>query len=649
MDHNQLLNEFNQLQNHLLRNPEAINGELTHKLQYFKTAILQIPIIEVSVKEDILVKMIILFPKDIDLYIQAAELFRTIYVQKSIYWHRAAYMVQPNHLKNATAMMKVFLESSLTKNAISMNASGELDQFVEDPRFLRYYVRCLLQELRFQNGQEYLKKLIKLGSEKKPATIDEKREKWQDHHDLGYVYCFLGEVAKSLLYTTRAYELAVKYKLDLKEINLSFSNTLFIHNYEYADNTRVFEFAQKIHNHYPNITNAYSFTKRQMVLNGLYKKSKKCPKIKLGYLSSDFEFHPITNFLMPILRNHNKSQFEFVLFANQPTIIDCYNNLGCKIVNIFNKSTKDTADAIFNENIDILFEMNGHSVKNRLDVFALNPAPIQIAYLGYPNTTGLTSIKWRITDSVADHPDSTQKYTEKLLRMPKGFLLYEPNFQQNGINPRLTTPQQIVLGSINKENKISPDVLETWRRILDRCPTGVKILIKLETFDNNADRLKYYVEKLGEHNKGKIEIINKLQNEDYYRVFGQFDILLDTFPYSGTTTTCNAMYNSVPVITMYNKDYHCHNVSSSILRNAGFGELVAHSKDEYIDIVVALVNNPQKLTQYKQTVNQAFMRSMDAKEFMGAYEGILMDTYKSVIFEEMLVYAKMDDTIIIDL
>ena len=628
---NDPLNDFNQLQNHLLRNPECINAELTHKLHYFKTVILQSPKIEVPVKEDVIMKMIILFPKDIDLHIQAAEVFYGIYIQKSIYWHRAAYTIDPTHSKNATALMKLFLESNITKNAVEMNKSGALEQFVEDPKFLRYYVRCLLQELRFKNGQEYLKKLIKMASEKKPTTLAEKREKWQDHHDLGYVYCFLGEVAKSLLYTRRAYDLAVKYKLDLKEINLSFSNTLFIHNYEYADNARVFEFAQKIHEHYPDVKTAYSFDRRKEMLKGLYSKTGKCPKIKIGYLSSDFEFHPITNFLMPILRNHDRAQFEFVLFANLPTVIDCYNSLEVKIINIYGKSTKESADLIYAENVDILFEMNGHSVKNRLDVFAQNPAPIQIAYLGYPNTTGLRSIQWRITDSIVDPPDSTQRYTEKLLRMPNGFLLYEPNFQQNGVVPRPTNPRQIVLGSINKENKISPDVLETWKKILDRFPTGVKILIKLETFDNTEERLKYYVEKLGESNRDKIEIVNKLQNEDYYRVFGQFDILLDTFPYSGTTTTCNAMYNSLPVVTMYNKNYHCHNVSASILRNAGFAELVAYSKEEYADIVVGLVNNPQKLTQYKQSINPAFMRSMDAKEFMGAYEGILTETYKEVM------------------
>ena len=662
----QLLNEFNQLQNHLLKNPDCINTELTAKLYAFKNAILSLPNIELPIKEDVMTKIVILFPKDIDLYIQAAGLFTTVYVQRAIFWHRIAYNVDPTHANNVVALMKIYLESNIPKNAVEMNKAGELEQFVENPRFLRYYVRCLLQELRFKNGLVYLKKLIKLTSSStttKKLTTDEKREKWQDHHDIGYVYCFLGEVAKSLLYTERAYELAVKYKLELKEINLSFSNTLFIHNYEYADNARIFEFARKIHNHYPNITTQYSFARRKDAMTKLYNyvpknktsdkscidkscidkscidkscidKScidKSCPKIKLGYLSSDFEFHPITNFLMPILRNHDRSQFEIVLFANQQEVIDCYKTVGTKIVIIFGKDTKESADLIYAENVDILFEMNGHSVKNRLDVFALNPAPIQIAYLGYPNTTGLTSIQWRITDSVADHPDSTQQYTETLLRMPKCFLLFEPNFQQNAIQPRITNPREIILGSINKENKVSEHVLAVWRQILDRFPTGVKILIKLETFDNTEERMKYYVEKLGESNRSKIEIVNKLQNEDYYKVFGKFDILLDTFPYSGTTTTGNALYNSLPVITMYNKDHHCHNVSASILRNAGLNELVAHSKEEYINIVVFLINNPDKLDYYKKNVNPMFMRSMDIKTYMSSYEGLLVDTYKHVV------------------
>ena len=636
-----IINEFNKLQNHILKNPDMITPELKTKLYYFKDTIVSTPQIEIPIKEDVIIKTISIFSKDISLYLQVASLFSTAYVQRAILWHRIGYVIDPTNQDNIVALMKLYLESNIPKNAVEMNKNGELEQFVDNPRFLRYYVRCLLQELRFKNGLIYLHKLIKLINAKTTKlTKDEKREKWQDHHDIGYVYCFLGEVTKSLLYTERAYELAVKYKLELKEINLSFSNTLFIHNYEYADNSRVFEFSKKIHNHYPNITDIYSFTKRKETMIKLYNHNKSCPdkscpdkscpKIKLGYLSSDFEFHPITNFLMPILLNHDKSRFNFVLFANQQEVIDCYKDLGVKIIIIFNKSTKEAADLIYAENVDILFEMNGHSVKNRLDVFALNPAPIQIAYLGYPNTTGLNSIQWRITDSVADHPDSTQQYTETLLRMPKCFLLFEPNFQKNAIQPRVTNPREIILGSINKENKVSEHVLAVWRQILDKCP-NVKILIKLETFDNNEERMKYYVEKLGENNKGKIEIVNKLQNDDYYKVFGKFDILLDTFPYSGTTTTGNALFNSLPVVTLYNKDHHCHNVSASILKNAGLNELVAYSKEEYINIVVFLTSNPNKLDYYKKNVNPMFMRSMDIKTYMSSYEGILMDTYKHVV------------------
>ena len=279
--------------------------------------------------------------------------------------------------------------------------------------------------------------------------------------------------------------------------------------------------------------------------------------------------------------------------------------------------------------------MNGHSVKNRLDVFALNPAPIQIAYLGYPNTTGLQSIKYRITDNIADNPESTQQYTEKLLYMPNGFLLFEPNFQENRVVPNPTSNTQIILGSINKENKVSDDVLSVWKIILDSCP-NVKIIIKLETFDNNEDRLKHYVEKLGEANRDKIEIVNKLQNLDYYTIFSKFDILLDTFPYSGTTTTCNALYNSVPVVTMYNKNYHCHNVSSSILKHTGLAELIAYSKEEYINIVISLVNNPNKINHYKHNINPMFMKSMTPTRFMPEYEGVLIDIYKHTFFNEEL-------------
>jgi hypothetical protein len=277
---------------------------------------------------------------------------------------------------------------------------------------------------------------------------------------------------------------------------------------------------------------------------------------------------------------------------------------------------KSAAKLINDCKIDILVDLNGHTVKNKLEIFTYHPAPIQMTYLGFPNTTGLKSIKYRITDGIADSPLTKQIYSEELIRLPKCFLLFEPihTFKPN---PR-KTKDKIVLGAINKENKSNDELLTLWGDILRRCPKTV-ILFKLESYDDKENRTRFYMDKLG-ITKDRLIVLNKLNNEDYEKVFSLFDILLDPFPYSGTTTTCNALYNSVPVVTLYNPNYHVNNVSSSLLINSGFPELVANSKEEYLNIVVDLVNNPNKIDEYKKNIRDSFLRLMEPKPFMNSYE-----------------------------
>jgi predicted O-linked N-acetylglucosamine transferase (SPINDLY family) len=361
-----------------------------------------------------------------------------------------------------------------------------------------------------------------------------------------------------------------------------------------------------------------------------FKDRTKNSKIRIGYLSSDFVMHSVSNFILPILRNHDKTLFEIFIFANSDTVVDSYQIPGVRIHNISNIVNKAAAKLVNDCKIDILVDLNGHTVKNKLEIFTYHPAPIQITYLGFPNTTGLKSIKYRITDGIADSPLTKQKYSEELIRLPKCFLLFDP-IHPFKPNPR-KTKDKIVLGAINKENKSNDELLTLWGDIMRRCPNTV-ILFKLESYDDKENRTKFYMDKLGV-SKDRLIVLNKLNNEDYEKIFTLFDILLDPFPYSGTTTTCNALYNSIPVVTLYNPDYHVNNVSSSLLINCGFPELVANSKEEYLEIVVDLVNNPNKIDEYKKTMRDNFLRLMEPKPFMNSYEYELRRIYNNQFEKE---------------
>jgi predicted O-linked N-acetylglucosamine transferase (SPINDLY family) len=191
----------------------------------------------------------------------------------------------------------------------------------------------------------------------------------------------------------------------------------------------------------------------------------------------------------------------------------------------------------------------------------------------------------------------------------------------------------VVLGSLNRESKNSPEVLTCWRQILERAPQTI-LLIKLSTTDDDDCHMARYYQYLGVGvtpgiTPDRIRFAHYGSNQAYFELFGQMDILLDTFPYSGTTTTCNALYNSVPVVTMSHPHLHAHNVSASLLNHVGVPELITTTPEAYVDTVVALADDPDRLTQYRSgALHRQFQRAMNPATFMPRYEAALLTTVR---------------------
>jgi len=621
--------EFLNAYNQLLQNPKSKDqiGKYVYNtgIAFFKSTY------DIAAKEDALMKLIFLFPEESNLYYMMAELFKQPNPAKAITWYKICHQVDPNHKDNIIDMIKTLFENGLTKQVFEIvkfdnNQSSIFNKLMDDPRFLGTYSRCNFQQLYYKNGVQCLLKLIKQSSATPCYTRDEKVTKWSNYHDLGYVFCAMGEIDKSLQYTNKAVDLANKFNLDMWNKLLSFSNSLCYADFLYSDNEAIFKQYLKINDYLPDQP-SFHFEGRKKLIKNLFENNpnQTTRKIKIGYLSSDYMYHAVANFIIPILKHHDRSKFEIVLYASQSEFnAEIFTNLKIPHHMIKDLSDKDAATLINKHNIDILFDLNGHTVNNRLGVFTYHPAPIQIAYLGFPNTTGLKSIQYRITDTTVDSPISKQRYSETLLKLPKCFLLYKSINQETPITPR-KTKDTVILAAINKENKNSTHALETWKIILRECPNA-NILIKLETFDNNEERMDFYSSKL-EVDRKRIIIINKLQNEEYNKLFSMVDVLLDTFPYSGTTTTCNALFNSIPLVSLYNDNYHAHNVSCSLLTNSGLPELVAKSQEEYVDIVKQLVNKPSRIDNYKKTIREKFLKLMEPGPFMKDYESTLIDVY----------------------
>ena len=597
---------------------------------------------DIMIKEQILTKLITLYPEDHELYYRMATIFNGVNNEKQLMWYKMCYNIKPDYKQNLMHLCELLYNTGNIRQISLLNKDNLFDKFSNEPKFLHMYVRSNFANLIFKNGLQTLLNLIRMKSNIKCVTFDDKLDKWSNYHDIGYLFSANNDNENAIVYTSKAYDLSIKFNLPLDKKLLSFQNLLAYADYLYLDNEKNFKKCLEINDLIPDRP---SFSFQNRIRNS---------KIKVGYLSSDFLDHAVSNFILPILNNHDNNKFEIYLFSNTENVTKVYNELESekkvKIVNILNIDSKKAAELIYSLNIDILIDLNGHTANNRLEIFTYHPVPIQMTYLGFPNTTGLKSIKYRITDSIADKPLTKQLYSEQLIRLKKCFLLYKPihKFQPN---PK-KTEDTIIIGIINKENKTNLKTLNLWKQIVDKCP-NVKFMIKLESVDNIEERKQYYMEKMN-IDDSKLIILNKIDNGKYDKLFNTFDILLDPFPYSGTTTSCNALFNSIPVVTLYNENSHVHNVTSSLLINCGFPELVAKTQEEYLNIVIDLVKNPNKIDKYKKTIRNRFLKLMDPKEFMYNYENALNELYKKEVIdykqrENIQNKNELDEKIIINL
>ena len=580
---------------------------------------------DIHIQDDVLSKLIFIFPEDKNLLYHMGLVHKNTSNSRAIMWFKLCYDKSPTDYNNLVELSRLLVMSGMIGSFLELDKNGLFEQMIYQQKnnysFIEIYINANQPRLYYKNIIACFIKMINHTCKTPAKTYEEKRAKWWAYHHVGFAYIVTGEIEKGIEHTTKAVDLANKFDLGIHAKLLSFQNLLAFHDFEYNDHKENFTEYLKINDYLPNVTDMFP-------IRGINNQRK----INVGYVSSDFVNHPVSNFILPILKNHNREQFNTHIFSNTkeiaPEITRCSDNC----FSIENMDAKTAATFIYSKNIDILIDLNGHTVQNRLDVFALNPAPIQMTYLGYPNTTGLTAIKYRITDAVADPVESVQPYSEKLLRLPTCFLIFQ-SFRYKeyipAVVPRISnnnnSSNMVILGALNKEKKNSVEVMESWRTILRECPNTI-LIIKLEIFDNTEERMEFYMKHL-DVDRSRLQIWNKLQNDEYDKMFSKIDILLDTYPYSGTTTTCEALWHSTPVITMKHTDYHCHNVSASILTHCGLSELTTCSPSEYINTIKNLINNSELLNQYKRTIHTKFVDGMNVENFMRGYEDTLMRVY----------------------
>jgi predicted O-linked N-acetylglucosamine transferase (SPINDLY family) len=333
-------------------------------------------------------------------------------------------------------------------------------------------------------------------------------------------------------------------------------------------------------------------------------------KLRIGYVTPDLRCHSVAYFIEPLLVHHDRSKFELFSYLELGEADDMTRRLlefAGTVRNTSGVSDDKVAAMIRSDQIDILIDLAGHTNKNRLPVFARKPAPIQITYLGYPSTTGLPMIDYRLTDAWADPPGMTEHlHTEKLLRLEKGFLCFTPPAESSDITSLPSIEKgYITFGSFNALPKITTEMLEIWARILLRVP-GSRLLIKNAQLTDPTlqERLRAQFVQYGVASE-RLEIMGQTSKDEHMAAFGRVDIALDTFPYHGTTTTCDTLWMGVPVITLAGKS-HVSRVGVSLLSRIGLCKLIANSEEEYIESAVELANSGEELNHLRQNLRVMF-------------------------------------------
>ena len=324
-------------------------------------------------------------------------------------------------------------------------------------------------------------------------------------------------------------------------------------------------------------------------------------RLRVGYVSPDFREHPASYFFEPLTRAHDRRSFEVFCYAEVAEPDDKtarFLGLADGWRSTVGMTDAAVAERVREDDIDILVDLAGHTAKNRLLVFAERPAPVQVTWLGYPNTTGLSAMDYRLTDAIAD-PEGTADavHSETLVRLPGGFLCFAPpaNAPEVAAPPALANGD-VTFGSFNNLAKVTPEVVATWARILERVP-GSRLLIKSPSHGDEETR-KHYVEMSAAHGiePGRIELVSRTPSKSgHLAAYEKVDIALDPFPYNGATTSCEALWMGVPMITLCG-DRHAGRVGASILTRVALTEFVAATKEAYVDKAVGLAKDLRRLS-----------------------------------------------------
>lgn len=409
--------------------------------------------------------------------------------------------------------------------------------------------------------------------------------------------------------------------------NVIIDNLLLLMNYD-PDFS-----AEQIFNAHKSYCSRFSIQNRKKCSHRKHGK-----KLRVGYLSPDFCKHPSASILLPLFKNHDSQRIEFFGYSQtvyQDEITEQFRNLAYGWRAIEGYNDREVFNLIQEDQIDILVDCAGHMSGNRLGVFALQAAPLQITGIGYPNTTGLQTIDYRLSDAIVDPCSEESYYTEKLLRLENGFCCYEPLHNTPSVTlPPVKRTGNITFGSTHTLARLNQKVLMLWADVLRAVPDSRLLIVRNTLCESVVNRLsKMFAEY--KIDPQRIIFQKTIPDSGHMNVYKEIDILLDTFPWSGHVTACEALWMGVPVVTLKG-DRFAGRMVSSILSRVGLNELIAEDQPGYIHIAQDLAFNTDNLVRYRMSIREqminsslcdyhAFTRCLE-ENYMKIWEKYLQDT-----------------------
>jgi len=355
-------------------------------------------------------------------------------------------------------------------------------------------------------------------------------------------------------------------------------------------------------------------------------------RLRVGFVSGDFRTHSVAHFFEPIASERDRSSFEYFFYSNsalRDAVTERLRTYADTWRDVWQLSDDALVQQIRADGIDVLVDLSGHTAFNRLAVFARRAAPVQVSYLGYPDSTGLPTIDYRITDAMTDpHPLADSLHSEGLLRLPDAQWCFRPFGAIAAPGPLPAREAGFVsFGSFNNLTKASETMLRCWREILAGSTTSRLRLTRVRSAARAAEIVAMF-EREGIAPE-RIECVTYRSEVPHGRQYAGVDIALDHYPYNGVTTTCETLYAGVPVVSLHGR--HCASRSGlSILSSLELGELVASTPEQYVRIALELAGNLSRLEQLRADLRGRFERSplRDEKRFAAKFHELLQIAWR---------------------